>query len=254
MSVSQRFNPCLKSTLLLCLALTTLGCQSTNKAYVDFNKDADFTNLATFSITQPAIKAKAEQQEIAKDMQSAMDDLAKDKTAEETGADNELAKYGIENAVAPYENEDDAITIKHDDKFKQAVYQAITNQLVTQNYNQVEQDADFEVTYSVVYSEKPSDSSISIGVGTGSMGSSGGFGMNVGGSIPMTNNEMLTDIIIDISRDGVAIWHGRDQFKRTKNSISSSQLARMAKTVEKILAKFPPEELNVSPNVETSEN
>lgn len=240
------------STVLKITTLASLlfiaGCQSTNRAYVDFNKEGNFSNLTTFTLAKPKFKVE---EETVDQVQAALEKLnsngeveeikTQDK-AKEPEKDEQLAKYGISDTGSAYEDDENAITIKRDKEFKNAVYQAIAKQLSAQNYQQKDAAADFDVTFSVVYSEKPSESSMSIGVGTGSMGSRGGFGINVGGSIPINDNEMFTDIIIDISRNNVAIWHGRLQYERKRNALSSSQLSRMSKTVEKILAKFPPEQ------------
>ncbi|MGB0937056.1 MAG: DUF4136 domain-containing protein [Colwellia sp.] len=99
------------------------------------------------------------------------------------------------------------------------------------------------VAVSFYYSQtvKPQNSSFSIGLGGGSMGSRGGASVGVSKSIPIGSDSLLiTKIVINISSQGKAIWHGSDTFEGQNDLPQTEKDKLINKTVTRLLAQYPP--------------
>jgi len=120
---------------------------------------------------------------------------------------------------------------------------AIDSNLVTKGFAKHEfidqNSADLTIKVSFTKQEKQHDSSFSIGLGTSKMGSNSSS--SIGVSIPMNNKaNIITTIVIDISDEKQAIWHGSDSYE-AKADLSMEQTNQaVSATVKGLLANFPP--------------
>ena len=63
-------------------------------------------------------------------------------------------------------------------------------------------------------------------------------------SIPMNSeSEVLTKIVIDISNEECAIWHGSDSYEASSNLAIEETDKAVADTVDRILKDFSPQAL-----------
>lgn len=104
-------------------------------------------------------------------------------------------------------------------------------------------DADIRVRYSLRAEEKPNNSRVSIGLGSGSYGGRGGA--SVGGSVsaPIGQSMLLYNTIqLDIldASSGQLIWRGSDAFEVKGKADAPALTEATAATVARILEGFPP--------------
>ncbi|MCL1145072.1 DUF4136 domain-containing protein [Shewanella sp. 10N.261.52.F9] len=121
------------------------------------------------------------------------------------------------------------------------IQQAIATALINQGFNTQEKAADFNVAYSFKVEDKPKDSGFSIGLGTGSWGSSGGASIGTSVDVPVgSDTAKIQTIQIDIidPNSNQLIWRGMDKF--TFDEGGAAKADETNATVSKILAQFPP--------------
>lgn len=101
--------------------------------------------------------------------------------------------------------------------------------------------ADLTIKVNFNQQVKPNNSSLSIGFGTGRVGNNGAGSIGVSTNVPLESDDILiTQIIIDMSHNGIAVWHGKDSYEASRD-VSSEELNNLVKlTVNTILANFPP--------------
>ncbi|MCF1429276.1 MAG: DUF4136 domain-containing protein [Shewanella sp.] len=102
---------------------------------------------------------------------------------------------------------------------------------------------DFLVGFNLTTHDKPNDSNVSIGLGTGTWGRSGGISVGTAVDLPKGKDakEQIIDIrIYDPSRR--LIWRGTDSYDFSSGGDKKAQAAQ--KAVAKILTKFPPQPAN----------
>lgn len=125
----------------------------------------------------------------------------------------------------------------------QRITDAIQSSLLAQGFNQADDAAQFKVNYTFSITNKPKTSGLSIGLGTGSWGSSGGVGIGTSVGVPIgSDSAKLQTIQIDMidTRTQQLIWRGSDSFSFDSGGADKAQLTQQ--TVAKILAQFPPQE------------
>ncbi|ABZ75503.1 conserved hypothetical protein [Shewanella halifaxensis HAW-EB4] len=121
------------------------------------------------------------------------------------------------------------------------IKQAISNSLTSQGFIPETQAADFYVGYGFRIDDKPKDSGFSIGLGTGTWGSSGGASIGTSVDVPVgSNTAKIQTIQIDIidPKTNQLIWRGTDKFTFDEGGEAKAQETNA--TVAKILAQFPP--------------
>ncbi len=121
------------------------------------------------------------------------------------------------------------------------IQQAIASALVNQGFSAQEQTADFHVSYSFKVENKPKDSGFSIGLGTGTWGSSGGASIGTSVDVPVgSDTAKIQTIQIDIidPNSNQLIWRGSDKFTFDEGGAAKADETNI--TVAKILAQFPP--------------
>ncbi|QFU21552.1 DUF4136 domain-containing protein [Shewanella eurypsychrophilus] len=118
---------------------------------------------------------------------------------------------------------------------------SIATALGKQGFMMVQQQADFNVTYSFKVEDKPKKSGLSIGLGTGSWGSSGGVSIGTSVGVPIgSDTAKIQTIQIDITnpKTNKLIWRGTDKFDFDAGG--EGKTAETQETVAKILSQFPP--------------
>lgn len=103
------------------------------------------------------------------------------------------------------------------------------------------QAPDFNVAYALLTQDKPKDSGLSIGLGTGTFGRSGGIGIGTSVGVPLgSDTAKIQTIQIDIvdPKTKTLIWRGSDSYDFDAGGNEKAQ--DTAKAVSRILAQFPP--------------
>lgn len=104
-----------------------------------------------------------------------------------------------------------------------------------------ENSADITIKVSFSEQEKQNNSSFNIGLGTSRMGGKSGSSIGVNTNVPISSNEnIVTKIIIDISNENQAIWHGSDSYEAKNNLTMKQSNQAIMTTVNNLLANFPP--------------
>ncbi len=119
----------------------------------------------------------------------------------------------------------------------------ISRDLQNKGFKEYPRATDFLVGFSLSTGDKPDESNVSIGLGTGSWGRSGGISVGTAVDLPTSKNvkEQEVDIrIYDPSRR--LIWRGTDSYDFKDGGEKKATAAQ--KTVDKILAQFPPQPEN----------
>jgi hypothetical protein len=117
----------------------------------------------------------------------------------------------------------------------------IKHTLLNQGYTVQTDKPDFLVNFAFITEDKPKDSGLSIGLGTGSWGSRGGVSLGTSIGIPLGSDSAKTQIIqIDIIEPDPQrlIWRGSGQYHFDQGGENKAN--NIQATVEKILAQFPP--------------
>ncbi|WP_299798524.1 DUF4136 domain-containing protein [uncultured Shewanella sp.] len=120
---------------------------------------------------------------------------------------------------------------------------AISETLMSKGFVADEADPDFRITYTFKVENKPKDSGVSIGLGTGTWGSSGGISIGTSVGVPIgSNTAKIQTIQIDVidAQSNKLIWRGTDKFNFDAGGEDKAE--ETAKTVTKILALFPPQQ------------
>ncbi|MCH4294810.1 DUF4136 domain-containing protein [Shewanella sp. 3B26] len=99
---------------------------------------------------------------------------------------------------------------------------------------------DFKVTWAFETGSKPSGSGLSIGLGSGSWGRSGGVSLGTSVGIPLGGDKLYQLIQIDVLSSGAdkLLWRGSDGFEFSEGGDDKADATQA--TVDKILALFPP--------------
>ncbi|MCK8043850.1 DUF4136 domain-containing protein [Shewanella sp. 1CM18E] len=119
---------------------------------------------------------------------------------------------------------------------------AIETALASQGFIKQDTNPDFNVTYGFKVEDKPKDSGFSIGLGTGSWGSSGGASIGTSVDVPVgSDTAKIQTIQIDIidPETNKLVWRGSDKF--TFDDGGQAKAEETNATVAKILAQFPPQ-------------
>lgn len=118
----------------------------------------------------------------------------------------------------------------------------ISHQLTQKGFTENTQVPDFNVSYALLTQDKPKDSGLSIGLGTGTFGGSGGIGIGTSVGVPLgSDTAKIQTIQIDIidPKTKALIWRGSDSFNFDTGGDEKAQ--DTAKAVSRILAQFPPQ-------------
>ncbi|MFB2649086.1 DUF4136 domain-containing protein [Shewanella mangrovisoli] len=124
----------------------------------------------------------------------------------------------------------------------QRIQTEITQQLSQKGFTENASSPDFKVAYGLLTQDKPKDSGLSIGLGTGSFGRSGGIGVGTSVGVPLgSDTAKIQTIQIDIidTKTNKLIWRGTDSFDFDGDGDKKAQ--DTAKAVSRILAQFPPQ-------------
>jgi len=140
--------------------------------------------------------------------------------------------------IVPVEQGDDSI-------MGQRLAKGIDRALETKGFKSVAQraEADFAVVYHARAVEAPNPSRMSIGIGGGSYGSSGGVG--VGGSVGLpvggsTVTQQSIEIDLVDSKTDQSFWRGSDTYKLKTNAGGLERESAANKAIFRILNEFPP--------------
>lgn len=119
---------------------------------------------------------------------------------------------------------------------------AIENKLTLQQFISQDTDADLQIKFRFTQTEKPNNSSFSIGIGGAKIGGSGGASVGVSTNIPIESDATyITKIMIDISHEGKAVWFGSDSYEAKGNISPLEKEQLISETVNRLLTNFPPE-------------
>ncbi|MEO9944559.1 DUF4136 domain-containing protein [Paraglaciecola sp.] len=118
---------------------------------------------------------------------------------------------------------------------------SIEQNLTAKGLNKTEaSQSDIAVSYFAVTSTEPSNSSFSIGLGTGFGGRSGGISLGSIVSLPLGKQETIYQSLrIDIQQGDRIIWSGIDEIEIDSGNSIELQ-TKIDELVAKILASFPP--------------
>lgn len=122
------------------------------------------------------------------------------------------------------------------------IIDAINGALTAKGFIRDEVHPSFKITYSFKIDNKPKDSGVSIGLGTGTWGSNGGISIGTSVGVPIgSDTAKIQTIQIDIidAQSNKLIWRGTDKFNFDAGGAEKAE--DTAKTVTKILALFPPQ-------------
>jgi hypothetical protein len=122
---------------------------------------------------------------------------------------------------------------------------AVAEHLIAQGFKQVDfidnQSADLTINVDFSLHEKPNNSAISIGLGTGRIGSNSSGSIGISTNIPITsaiNN--ITKITINMKHGEQPAWHGVDSYEASENTSIEETNKKVKNTVKRLLAEFPP--------------
>ncbi|MCH1929794.1 DUF4136 domain-containing protein [Shewanella sp. A25] len=117
----------------------------------------------------------------------------------------------------------------------------IKQQLLQKGFNESASSPDFHATFNLQTQDKPQNSGLSIGLGTGSIGHGGGIGIGTSVGVPLGSKtakiQMIQIDIIDVQTNRL-IWRGSDSFDFDSGGENKAQDTQ--KAVGNILAQFPP--------------
>jgi len=140
--------------------------------------------------------------------------------------------------IVPVEQSDDSI-------MAQRLAKGIDRALETKGLKSVSEreKADFAVLYHARAVEAPNPTRMSIGVGGGSYGSSGGVGVGGSVGVPVGGSTVTHQSIeIDLvdSKTDQAFWRGSDTYKLKINAGALEREAAANEAIFRILNEFPP--------------
>lgn len=106
--------------------------------------------------------------------------------------------------------------------------------------------ADLTIHVSFSEREDQSDSSLSIGIGTSTMGRHSRASIGLSTSVPINGEARKhIKIIIDMSDINKVIWHGTDSYQTSDNLSLEQKNQEVYSTVSRLLATFPPEKVTI---------
>ena len=127
------------------------------------------------------------------------------------------------------------------DRIQSAVEYALANKGLTKHTFVDINSADLTVYVSFNQKEKENNSSFSIGLGTSKIGSNASGSIGISTSIPINSEaDIVTKIMIDISDEKQAIWHGSDSYEANGNLSMEETDKEVTDTVSRLLENFPP--------------
>ena len=121
------------------------------------------------------------------------------------------------------------------------IIDAIKGALTAKGFIRDEVHPSFKVTYAFKVANKPRDSGVSIGLGTGTWGSKGGISIGTSVGVPIgSDSAKIQTIQIDVidPQSNKLIWRGTDKFNFDAGGAEKAEDTK--KTVSQILSLFPP--------------
>lgn len=123
---------------------------------------------------------------------------------------------------------------------------AIDSHLTEKNFTKHDfvdkSSADLTIKVSFTKQEKQSNSSFSVGLGKSNIGSHSGSSIGLSTTVPINSKaDTITKIIIDISDENQAVWHGSDIFEASNEPTMEQTSQSVSATVNRLLANFPPQ-------------
>jgi len=122
---------------------------------------------------------------------------------------------------------------------------AINGVLTAKGFVRDEEHPSFKVTYAFKVENKPRDSGVSIGLGTGTWGSNGGISIGTSVGVPIgSDSAKIQTIQIDVidTQSNKLIWRGSDKFNFDAGGAEKAEDTK--RSVSKILSLFPPQKNN----------
>ncbi|RTR40880.1 DUF4136 domain-containing protein [Shewanella canadensis] len=122
------------------------------------------------------------------------------------------------------------------------IIDAITDALTAKGFVRSIDHPSFKVTYAFKVENKPKDSGVSIGLGTGTWGSNGGISIGTSVGVPIgSDSAKIQTIQIDVidTQSNKLIWRGTDKFNFDAGGAEKAEDTH--NTVSKILSQFPPQ-------------
>ncbi len=122
---------------------------------------------------------------------------------------------------------------------------AVSAHLIKHGFKQVDfknnQSADLTIDVDFSLHEKPNNSSINIGLGTGRIGTSSGGSIGISTSIPLNGTtNIITKITINMKHGQEPAWHGVDSYQASEDISIKEINNEVITTVNRLLAEFPP--------------
>lgn len=122
---------------------------------------------------------------------------------------------------------------------------AVSEKLIKHGFRQIDfednQSADLTIDVDFSLHEKPNNSSISIGLGTGRIGSSSSGSIGISTNIPLnTATRNITKITISMKHGEEPAWHGVDSYEASEDMSVEEINKKVVATVNRLLAEFPP--------------
>lgn len=127
-------------------------------------------------------------------------------------------------------------------RIQSAVETALTSKGLTKNTFADLNSADLTIYVNFSQKEIDNNSSFSIGLGTSKLGSNSRGSVAVSTNLPINSKEdIMTEIVINISNAKKAIWYGSDSYVASGNLSSKDIDNAVTNTVNSLLENFPPQ-------------
>mgnify|MGYP000629448326 CR=1 FL=1 len=127
-------------------------------------------------------------------------------------------------------------------RIQSAVETALTSKGLTKNTFVDLNSADLTIYVNFSQKEIENNSSFSIGLGTSKTGSNSRGSIGVSTNLPINSEaDIMTTIVIDISNEKKAIWHGSDNYEASVDLSSIDIDNAVTSTVNGLLENFPPQ-------------
>jgi hypothetical protein len=157
-----------------------------------------------------------------------------------TSADN---LNGLRSYAWHYDRQEETGDIRIDSPLIDTrIRTAIDETLRARGYRKTSREqADFHVAYQYAIRAKVRSDNVhtSVGVGFGSYGRRGAFGVSSGSDVSSYDEGLLVIDILD-SRDGSTLWRGKGTRQVSMHSKPEEMTERVNEAVHKILDQFPP--------------
>ena len=126
-------------------------------------------------------------------------------------------------------------------RIQSAVESALTNKGLQRHPYMNNKSAELTITVTFSQNQLENNSSFTIGLGTSRVGSNSMGSIGLSTSIPIdSESDIITNIMIDISDDKHAIWHGSGSYEASSNLTIEEIDKAVTDTVDRILKDFPP--------------